>query len=213
MQRRRSHGPDVAFVASVISSGVHAGFVLFVSVCRSAARDSGVDGGLHQLVEFVFAWLFGEQKHLLVGLGQPVLTALGHGVRFVPDDLVSQDPAIVDQRECDAPGHTQQMAFVVGVAKIQPERTIVFEDALNRLKDGHQAGHILGNRFLVSDFACASFVVAQLKIRRGSDGRLNRFFIKPLESFDGVISDNHPLLPEGARPCKSATKKACSVEF
>ena len=50
-----------------------------------------------------------QQKHRFMRLRGPVAHALGHGVRFRPDDLAAQPPTIALQREREAPGHAAEV--------------------------------------------------------------------------------------------------------
>jgi hypothetical protein len=47
-----------------------------------------------------------------VALGAPILDALGHGVRFLPDDVLPQVPAIVTKGERDHPGDADEILLL-----------------------------------------------------------------------------------------------------
>ena len=47
-------------------------------------------------------------KDVLVGIGEPVLDAGGHGVRLPPDYIIAECPSIVNQTEGYPPGNAHQ---------------------------------------------------------------------------------------------------------
>src|SRR5690606_29384356 len=110
------------FVAGLLDDSLHCAVSLTRNpVAAALAVDGGLadplDGGVsHRLcdrvgVEVVARGL-GEQEDILMAFGAAVPYAFRDGVRFGPDDVLTQVPPVCLQGKCDPPGHTDKVLLL-----------------------------------------------------------------------------------------------------
>ena len=116
--------------------------------------------------------LFGlrQEEHVLVVGRRSRLHRGRHGVGFVPDDVAAENPAVIHQRQSDAPGHTQLLPVAVLVADDDPQRTGVAEHAAAFGQNLHQPLHVLDGSCLVPQLDVARVVPLPVVGRTRDDG-------------------------------------------
>ena len=153
----------------------------------------------------VIVLLLGQQEDVLMCLGAAILHTLGHGVRLVPNDVLTQIPSVRLQGKRNPPrdadeilllqsllilavgrneigGHTARVAVGyrlrgrgtvlcahVRVAKVQPQGSIVPQDATNLTEDLDHLLHIAIDGILLTDLRITATVVTQPEVRGRSD--------------------------------------------
>ena len=93
-----------------------------------------------------------------------------HRIRFVPDDVLAQNPAIVLKCKGDPPGNAQQLLGVgaIAVPKVEPQRSIVPQDPSNFTKHGNQFCNVFGGRHFQTNLP-RIFIVSLAEVGRRRD--------------------------------------------
>jgi hypothetical protein len=104
----------------------------------------------------------------------------------VPDAIAPQDPAFIDEGECDPPRQTKLGAVaVVLIADHEPQRTGCFETAANLGEDLGESFDVFLRRVFLSDLRLLAVIVPLLVIGGTGD--------------DGIDEVRGPGLEEGER--------------
>lgn len=167
------------------------------------ARPAIVGGLLHCFVIVAVVLRLGEHEEVFVRTGRPIFDALRHDVWLVPHNVAAEEPSVVLQRQREPPRDAQQVfvfesggivrthvhrpvgiLFVgsppsavsagVAIADIEPEDTVLLENALHFGKHIGQRLDESGQRRLQSDLSCDA-VVTQSPIGRRGDDALHGF--------------------------------------
>jgi hypothetical protein len=172
-------------------------------VLSSPRGGRGGPGGLVRDADWVqvepVGRLLDEQEQQLVAAVEPVTDRFGHGVGFVPDDRVAQDPPVVLEGEGRPPRQAEEVlrrpggvpvcsevaaeigvqaggASPVGgvrVAEVEPARAVVGQDAA-RLRERASKGVDVGGRVLFVSVLPGHAVIAFAPVGRAGNDAISR---------------------------------------